>query len=133
MLNRNFRRFAVAIFAFAAAGGLLYVGGVPRCPIALVTGVPCPACGSTRSMRALVHLDFDEVVRFNPIAPIAVLVLALIAARVLFLLVRTGDARDLGEGRVGRTLVRALTITAFVEIALWLLRFTGLFGGPVPV
>jgi hypothetical protein len=133
MLNRNFRRIGAAIFTIAALGGLVYIGGVPRCPIAMVTGVPCPACGSTRSMRALAHLDFDEVARFNPIAPIAVFFLALIAARVVFLLVRTGTVKDLGEGPVGRTLVRALTVTACVEILLWLLRFAGLFGGPVPV
>ena len=133
MLNRNFRRVAVAIFALAAVGGLFSVVGVPRCPIAMVTGVPCPACGSTRAMRALAQLDFENVVRFNPIAPIAVFLLALIGARIVYLLVQTGETRDLGEGRVGRALVRALMITALVEIGLWGLRFAGLFGGPVPV
>jgi hypothetical protein len=133
MLNRNFRRAGVAILGFGAVGALLSFGDVIDCPIALVTGVPCPACGSTRAMRALVHLDFARVVRLNPIAPIAAVLLALVAVRVVVLLARTGDARDVGEGRLGRALVRGLTIAVVVEIVVWVLRFAGLFGGPVPV
>jgi Protein of unknown function (DUF2752) len=132
MLNRNFRRAGAAIFAFAAVGGAFYLG-IVRCPIAILTGVPCPACGSTRAIRALLHLDLAGVLRANPVAPIAAVLLGLVAARAVVLLALTGDARDVGEGRFGTALVRALTITVFVEIAVWLVRFTGLLGGPVPV
>jgi hypothetical protein len=38
----------------------------PPCPMLAVTGVPCPMCGMTRSVRSLAVGDFDTSIRFQP-------------------------------------------------------------------
>ncbi len=37
------------------------------CPIRLLTGIPCPACGTTRSIGALCEGKFTESWRLNPL------------------------------------------------------------------
>ena len=49
------------------------------CPIRLTTGIPCPACGTTRSIAAITEGNFDEALRFNPLG-FAVIFLALLWA-----------------------------------------------------
>ena len=48
-------------------------GGIP-CIFNLLTGFPCPGCGTTRAFATLSHLDIMESVRFHPIAIITLLV-----------------------------------------------------------
>ena len=38
---------------------------MPRCPVRLITGLPCPGCGSQRAIHALLHLDFKEAFHQN--------------------------------------------------------------------
>jgi hypothetical protein len=67
-------------------GGAAVIGGVaaawpllphpPLCPLLSLTGVPCPLCGATRSVVALLRGDLGASVRFSPIG---VLVVALVA------------------------------------------------------
>ena len=38
----------------------------PICIFKKVTGIPCPSCGSTRSMIALIHGDFLSGILWNP-------------------------------------------------------------------
>lgn len=40
---------------------------LPFCLLRAATGVPCPACGSTRSLAAWAHFDPLEAFRFNPL------------------------------------------------------------------
>lgn len=40
---------------------------IPRCGFHVITGLPCPACGATRSVVALLHGDFVRAWQFNPI------------------------------------------------------------------
>jgi hypothetical protein len=40
---------------------------LPFCMLRRVTGVPCPACGSTRSLIAWTHFDPLEAFLFNPL------------------------------------------------------------------
>jgi hypothetical protein len=37
-----------------------------------ITGYPCPSCGSTRSIQALLHLDFIGSILINPIGIVLV-------------------------------------------------------------
>ena len=124
--------------AFGAAlllvgGGLALLTGVVRCPVALVLGVPCPGCGTTRAARALLAFDFARAVRIQPAAPLILLALGLLAARGVWLVARDGHAGALGEGHFGRTLVGALLAGAAVELVVWVVRWFGLLGGPLPV
>ncbi|MCS6860063.1 MAG: DUF2752 domain-containing protein [Abditibacteriales bacterium] len=39
---------------------------LPVCWMRVVTGIPCPGCGSTRCLMALARFDMAEAFRLNP-------------------------------------------------------------------
>jgi len=41
---------------------------VPACPWHVMTGWPCPGCGTTRAIVHLLHADVPGAMRFNPLA-----------------------------------------------------------------
>jgi hypothetical protein len=58
-----------------AGAGMLAVAAVrpwlpatigPPCPLRTVTGIPCPFCGMTRGVTAIVHGNFSAAFGFNP-------------------------------------------------------------------
>jgi hypothetical protein len=49
------------------------LGFVPSCPLRSLTGIPCPLCGMTRGVEALVHGDVVGSLRMNPGALLLVL------------------------------------------------------------
>ena len=59
-----------------AGGGLIYFAlssfgwEIMPCPLLMVTGLPCPGCGMTRSCLSLLRGDWAEVWRFNPFGPV---------------------------------------------------------------
>ena len=57
--------------ALAAAGliGLLfaYVTGVSICPLLSIVGIPCPSCGMTRAVLAVLNGDFRTAVYYHPL------------------------------------------------------------------
>src|SRR5262245_110377 len=57
--------------------------GIP-CPLRTVTGIPCPLCGSTRSVEALAHFDLARALFLNPAGVLAIVlgVVLLLAWRV---------------------------------------------------
>lgn len=116
---------------FAAAG--LTMTGIVRCPSALILRTPCPSCGTTRAARALLALDLVGAFRLHPVAPLVLVVLAALGGRAVWLVLRHGHARGIHEGRLGHALTSILVLSAFLELAVWLLRWFGLFGGPVSV
>jgi len=122
-------RYVGGIVAF---GALLFFRGV-GCPFATAFHVACPACGSTRAVRALVHGDVAAALRFNPIAPLVAGALAALAVRLALVVLREGSPRSLAEGRPGRALVAVLVGAVTVQILVWGLRLAGYFGGPLAV
>ncbi|MCS7481889.1 DUF2752 domain-containing protein [Umezawaea endophytica] len=44
---------------------------LPRCPFNWLTGLDCPACGSTRMVYSLLHGDLAAAWHFNPVMLIA--------------------------------------------------------------
>jgi hypothetical protein len=80
------------------AGALLYFSGAalaarlaqdhglpwPRCWIRQLTGVPCPTCGATRSLLALLRCDLPAALRFNPLFTVGCVALTIwVAAMVV--------------------------------------------------
>ena len=126
------RRAALAALGFAAAFALLYAGALP-CIFARMTHHPCPGCGSTRAVLALLHGDLHGVFANNPFGPAVALLLGFLGAQVLVSIVRWGDIRDAASGRVGRIMKRLILLFAVLEAMLWIARFLGMFGGPVSV
>ena len=83
-MNNAGKRTAV----FAVSGGIITAGIIflrnkadtisekfPECAFYSRTGLLCPACGNTRSVLALMELDYGAAVGYNP-APPFLLVLA---------------------------------------------------------
>ena len=121
-----------AAFALASMAAFMATGTV-ECSFAKLTHLPCPGCGSTRAARALIALDFRSALRLNPVAPFVMLLIAMVAARGVWLVGRNGNLGHLGTSRLDALLMRGLVVALTLESVAWLLRFFGLFGGPVPV
>lgn len=126
------RRAALTAGGGGALFALLYAGAVP-CFFARVTHHPCPGCGSTRAVLALLHGDFHGVLANNPLGPAVAVVIAILAAQAWISMLRWGDFRDAAEGKLGLLVKRLFLGLAVLEVLLWLLRFFGFFGGPVSV
>lgn len=43
----------------------------PRCPFRVLTGIPCPTCGTTHAAVALMHGDLGAAFAANPLAAMA--------------------------------------------------------------
>jgi hypothetical protein len=121
--------YATGIAALAAVLG----SGLIRCPFAAMTHTPCPGCGSTRAVLALLHLHFGEALRFNPSAPIVAICVGVLVAEGLWMVLRDGHAQELALRGPGRWALTGLVVAVVLQFPIWALRFFGLFGGPVPV
>jgi Protein of unknown function (DUF2752) len=65
-------------FAYGLGMTVLYAStgvGLP-CPFRIVTGWNCPLCGGTLMGDALLHLDIGAAFTYNPVALLALVVLA---------------------------------------------------------
>jgi hypothetical protein len=69
---REVRLLGGAMLAAAAVRPLIPVETVPPCPLRTVTGIPCPMCGMTRGVTAIVHGDFAHALLMNPASYLAV-------------------------------------------------------------
>jgi Protein of unknown function (DUF2752) len=74
--TRDARAGAAAMLGLAVVWPHLPVHPPLACPLRSITGIPCPLCGMTRAVVALVHGHVVESLRFNP-AGILVVVFAL--------------------------------------------------------
>jgi hypothetical protein len=121
----------IRLSAVMVGSGLLLVSKIPLCPIALLTGHPCPGCGLTRASFAALHGDFVHAHALHPLVWLAaplVGISALVAAHSYFTIGRVRFG-----ARANRYLIPPLTIAYVLLIGVWLIRFTGALGGPVPV
>ena len=67
MKTKRQRIFTVGIAGFSLlAVGVFLLIVQPPCLIHRVTGYLCPACGTTRMLSALLHLDFAAALQLNP-------------------------------------------------------------------
>ncbi|GAA3852787.1 DUF2752 domain-containing protein [Saccharothrix violaceirubra] len=108
----------VAGLAAVAAGVLVFVdptgpgSWLPPCPLFALTGIQCPACGSTRMVHALIHGDVVAAWHFNAVMLVAGLpLLAWLWVRWLRA-ARRGTAAPVGN-RVG--------VPVLVVAVLWML------------
>ena len=125
-------RAAIFVGVLAAAVFLLGAADVP-CGFARVFHVPCPGCGSTRAMLALLRGDIHGLVRYNPLAPFMSAMLAALCLQALSSVLATGTFRRVGNGTIGGIVALGMVTVAALEVLLWFARFGGFLGGPVPV
>ena len=127
-MNDAWRRASWLLPTAAAAGALLLVVGWP-CPIRALVGHPCPACGLTRALRLALTGDFGGATRIHPLVWIVVpFVCAWLAIEVV------GYVRNGAWGASARVPhgTKALVAFATLMFAVWIARFAGALGGPVP-
>ncbi len=97
--------------------------GPVLCPFRLLTGVPCPSCGMTRSWVSLTHGDLGASISQHPLGP-ATMALVVIATIVLTVHLATG--RWLVRPMVLRSTLIILAAAIGVFGALrWALLATG--------
>jgi hypothetical protein len=111
-----------ALIAVAGLHFLLVSFGLPSwpCPIRHGLGIPCPGCGITRAMLALVQGHWATAITIHAVAPIAWVIVLLIGLGAILpirlrRLVGTQLARV--EQRTGLTLVLLLLLMVY-----WLVR-----------
>ena len=49
--------------------------GLLMCPVHTIAGIPCPSCGTTRSILQIISPDSVTTALFNPLGPIMLLLL----------------------------------------------------------
>lgn len=109
--------------------GLLHFG-LPTwpCPFRSALGVPCPGCGLSRAMTALLHGEWRSALTWHAFAPFLLAALVLITGMAFL----PEAARRRGIDAVAR-LERRTRVTALLLVALmvyWLVRllvFRGTF------
>ncbi|MBX3259970.1 MAG: DUF2752 domain-containing protein [Labilithrix sp.] len=126
------RRAGLTVAFAGAVGALLYAQAIP-CAFASLFHAPCPGCGSTRAVLALARGDLQGVLRYNAVGPVMALFIGIFAVQAFVSVLVHGDLRGAGEGRLGFVLKRGILALFGLELLLWIVRFFGAFGGPVPV
>jgi Protein of unknown function (DUF2752) len=58
--------------------------GITVCPIKLITGIPCPSCGTTRSVIALLKGHFTDAAYINPLGFLAATAMAVLPFWLLY-------------------------------------------------
>lgn len=104
------------------------------CPVALVFGQPCPGCGMGRSLIACACGDFSAAFRWHPLGPPALL------AAIVYAALEYGAPRfaivHSARAAICRVAPRRATwwwVVLTLTMAVWVARFGGAWGGPVPV
>lgn len=131
---RPVARAALGLGALVCAASL--AAALPLCPLANLTGWPCPSCGLTRATLALLQGDVAGALALHPLAPLVLLLLSVFASGAWLGYVRTGQPVPPWSGtrpRLERLLDAAALLTCAALIVVWLARFAGAWGGPVAV
>ena len=92
------RIMGVSAAALCAAAALLYIyftkngagAGIP-CTLYSLTGLYCPGCGSSRALRALLHLDFYQALRYNALFTVGAPVLGAYVLVFAYRYIRYGN------------------------------------------
>ena len=109
-------RSAGMVLAGVAATHLILVAlGLPSfsCPLRAATGVPCPGCGLSRGVSALIHGDSREMVSLHVFSPALLLFIILVLA--------VGVLPNANRASVLRFIDRFEQQTSFALIGLLLL------------
>jgi hypothetical protein len=122
---------SATLLGVVGAAVLLIGSRVPLCPVARLTGCPCPGCGLTRATLEILRGNLSLAFALQPFA---FLVSPLLAS---LLLVAGFRYWSLGSPRLPlklrRVAERVAVPIALIMVVFWALRFAGFWAGPVPV
>jgi len=88
------------------------------CMLRRMTGMPCPTCGATRSLRALGQGEVAAAVRFHPLGPLYAALLLVVMVRSAGIAVR---GRTWLEG-TARVLVWSLLPLVVLTVVVYVVR-----------
>jgi hypothetical protein len=124
------RLLVPALVAFLAWGHVTQTAFHWDCPVRALFHVPCPTCGMTGALRAMMHFDFAGALHISPLSFVVIPFVAVLAAVELggyVVTARFGTWTNKSAVRIaGITMCAALFL-------VWIARFFGAFGGPVQV
>jgi len=132
-VNRPLRfAFLASVAAVVALASWVHF---PLCPLAGTFGIPCPGCGLTRATLALLRGDVARALAIHPLVwLLSPLFFGFTGAAVVQMFRDPRAPRKPPRIRWnGRGVSVVAVFVLMVTLGVWLLRFAGYFGGPVPV
>jgi len=102
----------LAVLAAVLAPSRLVRGGPVVCVVRRFTGLPCPACGITRSWNAAARFELRRSLAYHPLGPLTFVLAALVA---------TGDGRGADGGAARGRRAGAAALSA-AWLAVWVTR-----------
>ncbi len=135
---RSLKDWAVRISLWALVVAPLFLSLMTdfvACPSARMLGQPCPGCGLTRATMAALHGHLSEAFHFHPLFFLAAPfhVGALLYGSWLLLAPASLQPSNDQLFTSGKRIGQAYIVITTLLILLWVARFFGAFGGPVPV
>jgi hypothetical protein len=115
-------------FGLVASLALLLIAPVPLCPTRNWLHLPCPGCGATRATWLALQGDWAGSLRMHPLAMVVGVLMVPSGLITLRGIVREGVPAPMP-----RPLRWIWYLVAGALVAVWLARFAGFFGGPVPI
>jgi hypothetical protein len=124
---------AVLVAAVWAVSALPVALGWQRCAVATLLHRPCPGCGMTRAIHLMQHGEIAASLRMHPLALPALVVSGLLMASTVWTTLTLGSPFVIHQSRFGRVAIACAAVVYTLAFVLWVLRWFGFFGGPVPV
>lgn len=124
-------RRLLIMLSIATGAGLILLSKIPVCPMANLSGHPCPGCGLTRATLDCLRGHFGEAFHMHPLVFVATPALGACIALAAHSYLLRGKVRF--SPRVSRVMMPIVKVLYVALIGLWIIRFFGAFGGPVPV
>ncbi len=102
------KRVIIGCLSLLAVALCLWAALSLGCPIRKITGIPCPACGTTRALLAFVYGDIRAAFAYHPLFPAAIMSMAGLFAYIILRL-------------TGKLTARAEKYFAFIALIILLL------------
>lgn len=136
--ERSIRDWVLRILLWALVVGPLFFSlftDFVACPSARMFNQPCPGCGLTRATMAALHGHLGEAFHMHPLFFLAAPfnALALIYGSWLLLAPKRFQPSNEKLFSAGKRIGQAYIVISILLTVLWVARFFGAFGGPVPV
>jgi hypothetical protein len=114
---------AIAVMAMVAARYLPIMDMAPACAFKAFTGIPCPTCGTTRSLTHLAHGDIAGSLILNPLFSLAMQTALILFFACLARLPFTRSGITLNHTRNEGTFLRAGMAGLFLANWIYLIFF----------